>query len=331
MGLKQLLSDLTAFSQSPRAERWLKAAGPVFLIAIGTLLACQLTRIGWQEMSRSLPSTPWFYLLFPLFYLVLPASEACIYARLWRCSFWRLLPRACMKHVCNQDVLELSGEVYFYVWSTRRLGLNPGQTLRTIKDITILSAVVGYVVTLAFPTICLWLGVLGPGQGLTERQSLVIGWGAPLLLCGVVAVTAAARRVIFFLPGRALLAISGVHLVRLALTNAILVAQWAIVVPGQPWSAWLTLLAVSNLVGRLPSVLSNNLVFVAAGIQLAGSLGLPPAAVAGMLLANTALDKLTNLSIVLGTTLASRFRPAGDQPVAEVGGLPPDVDIRQVA
>ena len=97
------------------------------------------------------------------------------------CGFWRLLPRACMKHVCNQDVFELSGEVYFYVWSTKRLGLNPGQTLRTIKDVTILSAVVGYLVMLAFPPLCLWLGTLGPRQGLTPRADAADRLRRPLV------------------------------------------------------------------------------------------------------------------------------------------------------
>ncbi len=202
MRFKQLLSDLVTFSRSARAQRCLKLASPIFLVGIGALLAYQLTRIGWSDMSRSIPTSPWFYLLFLVFYLAQPGFDALIFARIWHCGFWRLLPPACLKHVCNQDVMELSGEVYFYIWSTRRLGLNPGQALRTIKDVTILSAIVGYVVMLALPPLCLWLGLLGPRQGLTPRETLLIGYGAPAALCGIAAVVIGARRAIFFSAGK---------------------------------------------------------------------------------------------------------------------------------
>ena len=58
---------------------------------------------------------------------------------------------------------------------------------------------------------------------------------------------------------------------------------------------------------RLPSLFSNNLIFVAAGIEMAVGLELPTAGVAGMLLASTALDKLMNLTVFLGTSLADRY------------------------
>jgi hypothetical protein len=331
MRFKQLLSELATFSRSARAQRWLKLASPIFLVAIGALLAYQLTRIGWGETSRSIPTSPLFYLLFAVYYLTLPGSESFLYSRLWPCGFWRLLPRACLKHVCNQDVFELSGEVYFYVWSTKRLGLNPGQALRTIKDVTILSAIVGYVVMLGLPPLCLWLGLLGPAQGLTPRDTLLIGYGAPVALCGIAAVVIGLRRALFFLAGPALLEVTGVHLARFLFMNAVIVAQWMVVMSEQPLRAWCTLLVVSNAVGRLPSFLSNNMVFAAAGIGISASLGLPPATVAGMLLANTMLDKLLNLTMVLGTTLAGRYYTETLKTIVESGSPSSNSDLRQVA
>ena len=293
MRFKPSLSDLVIFSRSARAQRWLKLSGPIFLVAIGALLAYQLSRVGWAGHEPVDPdlasgsiccfwSSTWHSRV----------SMRSIFARIWRCGFWRLLPPACLKHVYNQDVVELSGEAYFYVWSTKRLGRNPGQTLRTIKDVSILSAVAGYVVTLALPPVWLWLGSLGPRQGLPMRETLVVGWIAPLLLCAIVAVVVGARRAIFFLPGKTLLEVSGIHLARILVMNAVTVAQWMVVMPDQPWRAWWTLLAVSNIVGRLPSLFSNNLIFVAAGIEMSVGLELPTAGVAGMLLASTALEEI---------------------------------------
>ena len=141
---KPLLSDLVRFSRSARAQRWLKLSTSLFPVAVGALLAYQLSGIGWGDMCRSIPTSPLFYLLFLVQYLALPGFDALIFARIWRCGFWRLLPATCLKHVYNQDVVELSGEAYFYVWSTKRLGRDPGQTLRTVKDVSILSAVAGY-------------------------------------------------------------------------------------------------------------------------------------------------------------------------------------------
>jgi hypothetical protein len=327
---QKLRADLVALVQTEGVQRWLKLASPVFLATIVVVLAYQLTRIGWGATSRSIPTSPLFYLLFAVFYVALPGSEALIYDRLWRCGFWRLLPRTCVKHVCNQDVFELTGEVYFYVWSTKRLGREPGQTLRTIKDITILSAVVGYLVTVALPPVCQIWGALGPRQGLSSRQSLLVELACPALFAGILCFFTAIRRKLFFLPGKALLEVSAVHLARFVLMNLILVAQWKVVLPDQPWRALWTLLVVSNMAGRLPSFLSNNLVFVAAGIELSTRLGLPPAPVAGMLLANTALDKLVNLSVVAGTTLAGRLRRS-DESVAATDELPQAADLERVA
>jgi hypothetical protein len=114
------------------------------------------------------------------------------------------------------------------------------------------------------------------------------------------------------------------HLARILIMNAVTVAQWMVVMPDQPWRAWWTLLAVSNIVGRLPSLFSNNLIFAAAGIEMSVGLDLPTAAVAGMLLTNTALDKLLNLGMFLGTSLTNRYRRPAVETVAGTPGLPPD-------
>ncbi len=166
------------------------------------------------------------------------------------------------------------------------------------------------------------VGLFRPRQGLSARETHIIGWLAPAVLCAIAAVAIFARRAIFFLPAEALREITLLHLARILVMNAVAVAQWMVVMPDQPWRTWWTLLAVSNLVGRLPSLFSNNLIFVAAGIGLSGGLELPTATLAGTLLASTALDKLMNMTIFLGTTLAGRYHRRPVDGPSDAGTLP---------
>ncbi|HTU27550.1 MAG TPA: hypothetical protein VMF30_19225, partial [Pirellulales bacterium] len=328
MRFQPFLAELVAFSRSPRARRWLGIAGMLVPFAVGALLVYQLSAIGWREMLRSIPTSPAFYLLFLVQYLTLPVFDAAIFARCWRAPFWRLLIPASLKQVYNRDVVELSGEAYFFVWSTRRLAKDPGVALRTIKDVSVLSAVAGYVMTLGLPPVCLWLGMLGPQAGLSRHDAMLIGWGAPLLLAALIAAVLAIWRKIFFLSGKSLCEVTGLHLTRFAIMNAVTVAQWMVVMPDQPARNWWTLLAVSNMIGRLPSLLCNNLIFVAAGIEMSAGLALPVAGVAGMLLTNTALDKLLNLGMFLSTWIAGRLRPPSQQLAVGMPPLPPDDTAR---
>ena len=62
--------------------------------------------------------------------------------------------------------------------------------------------------------------------------------------------------------------------------------------PAIPLAAWLNFLAFRILVSRLSFVGANGILLVTTGIAFAGTLGLPPAGIAGVLLTIAAAEQL---------------------------------------
>ncbi len=313
MALKQLYADFAAWIESPRGRRICETVSRVLLVTTLAFLIYRLTQVGWGEIWQSVPTAPLFYLLFAVNYLLLPLAEAVTYRLTWHFDFWRTVPAFFKKHVYNHDVVDFSGEVYLYVWATKRLQRSDGEALRTIKDNAILSSLAGFIVALVMPLVCFALGQLAPERNFATHEIITLV-AAPLLLCGACGLIWTFRRAIFSLPTATLAAIGGIHLGRFLLINLLTVVQWAVVMPQQPLYVWCTLLAAQNLIGRLPSVLRKDLIFVAAGVELSQGLSVPAAGVAGMLLVTSVLDSLTN-ALVFSTAMLVRdeaLRPAPD-------------------
>lgn len=301
---KQHYARLMEWVASPRGQCASKTLLRGVLGSTLAFLVYQLTCVGWSEIWQAVPTHPAFYVLFAVNYFLLPVAEAISFRLTWRFDFWRSLPAFFRKHVYNQDVIDYSGEVYLYVWAVRRLGRPEADALRTIKDNSILSSVVGCLVALVMPWACYVLGLLAPECDFSPAEVTAIML-APLLAvagCGLLWVF---RRWIFSLPAGELLAVAGIHLGRFLLINLLTVVQWSLVMPGEPLAVWCTLLTAQNLIGRLPAVMRKDLIFVAAGIELSGGLSVPAAAVAGMLLVGSMLDRVTNALVFSTSVLAS--------------------------
>jgi hypothetical protein len=86
--------------------------------------------------------------------------------------------------------------------------------------------------------------------------------------------------------------------------------------PGEPLYVWCTLLTAQNLIGRLPSVARKDLIFVAAGVELSQGLSAPAAAVAGMLLVSSVLEKSANALVFSSSTFFARQRALEARPAA---------------
>jgi hypothetical protein len=93
----------------------------------------------------------------------LPVSEWLIYRHLWSLPLSGLIPLL-RKRISNGILLSYSGEFYFYVWVRRRTRLTVA-AFGVIKDVSVLSAQVGNLVTLAMLGLA-WpvLGTLQLGQ-----------------------------------------------------------------------------------------------------------------------------------------------------------------------
>ena len=304
MTLKQLHAKLLDFVNSPPIKRWFSMAPRVCFVAVLALLSYKLTQIGWSEIWQAVPTSSLFYLLFLANYLLQPLSEEISYRLAWKFAFWQALPAFLKKHVYNLDVVDYAGEFSLYVWATKRLGISDQQAWRTIKDNSIVSLLCGYVVALVMPAICYRMGQLAPGRNFKTHEIMALVAG-PLIVCGLLGLVLALKRRIFSLPSHTLWMTGGIHLSRLLLINVLTGLQWWAVMPEQPLYVWCTFLAAQNLIGRLPSILRQDLIFVAAGVELSQGLDAPVAAVAGMLLINHVLTRVVNL-VVFSTTLFGR-------------------------
>ncbi|MGE5721097.1 MAG: hypothetical protein ACM3YM_01440, partial [Sphingomonadales bacterium] len=123
--------------------RWLGMA-----ISAAVLIAAlaQIDKLDLRQVWSLIPSSPGFWLVFAAAYFTTPFSEWIIFRRLWRLPPSGFLALA-RKRIGNEILLGYIGEVYFYAWARKRAQLT-GAPFGAVKDVAILSALVGNAVTL---------------------------------------------------------------------------------------------------------------------------------------------------------------------------------------
>lgn len=250
---------------APAVERrWTAWVGSVISVLI---LAVSLDQLRGTDVAHILSLVPRggaFWGVFALAYLATPASEWVIYRRLWAIpatGFAALL----RKRVTNEILLGYLGEVYFYTW-VRRTGLiTRTAPFGAIKDVAILSALTGNVVTLAM------LAAAAPFFPLLQ---LGVAGKAVIGSLGVLAVSSLAmlllRRRLFTLPREELAWITLLHLARIAATVGLTALMWHLILPGVGLVWWLILATLRQLLSRLPLVPNKDLAFVGVAVFVVG-------------------------------------------------------------
>lgn len=264
-------------------------------------LGWRLTGIGWEVVWLALPTQTSFYTLVLIAYLVLPVADALIYHRLWGSNFRRTMAACLRKRVYNSALIGYSGEVVLLVWARRNTRRSDTAILHAIKDVNILSAVVSGIGA------ALLVGWLVTRAAFAPLESAAIaGWGAITVGMAVLLPLALLiwRRALAMRRDE-VAAVLAIHSLRFALGLVLLAAQWWLVLPGVSLDAVMTLLAGYVLVGRIPFVPNRDVLFV--GIVLAASSGLaiPQAALAGVLIATSAMQQLLHLAM-FGVAAAMR-------------------------
>lgn len=262
------LADLRVVERPGLLDR-LKAGGPVAwigaAITLGILVAVlwQLHTLPLGEVLGSIPTKPVFWFLFAAYYLAAPLADWIIFRRLWRipAAGFAALTR---KLIGNELLLGYSGELYFYSWARSRADL-PGAPFGAIKDVAILSALVGNVTTLVM------LGVAYPAFGLID---LGVRGRTYAVSIGIVLMTSLAamlfRRRLFGLARPDLFFVAAVHLGRIIVMTALAALMWHVVLPGQPVELWLLLATMRLLLSRLPLLPNKDLVFAGVAVLLMG-------------------------------------------------------------
>ena len=283
--------------RSARGKRVSRLIRRLVSIGIPLLLVVQLTRVGWSEIYRSLPSHPGFYLILLILFAALPVSETLIYRHAFGLRLLTGLPVFFKKRVYNNDVLNYSGEVYLYLWAERMLSRPNRQIIGPIKDNNIISAIASTSFAVCLVGILIMTdSILFPDA--IANASLIQGLSVLAVIAILLAVVVKFRHAIFHVPVKSLVLFFGVHATRMIVVSVLQVIQWSLVLPKTSLSILLTLLTVQIVANRIPVLPVKDLVFLSVSVQLTVMLDLSSAAVAGMLLTSIVLSRLMNLAIL---------------------------------
>jgi hypothetical protein len=253
--------DPAPLVQTDRGWTWW--AGVAFSIAILVAVLWQVRSVGVAGVIAMVPRTPGFWLAFLAAYFSAPLVDWLIFRRLWNIpvdGFAALL----RKLIGNELLLGYIGEVYFYTWARRRTGMTTAP-FGAVKDVAILSALMGNAVTLAM--LVLAAPLLSTMRFGIDGDTLVASIAVVLVTSSAVLLF---RRKLFSLPAPELRFVSGMHLLRIGLTTGFNALAWHLVLPDVGMQWWLLLSALRLLLSRLPLLPNKDIVFAGLAIFLIG-------------------------------------------------------------
>ena len=158
----------------------------------------------------------------------------------------------------NQILLSYVGEVYFYDWARRNVKLG-GSPFGAVKDVAILSAMAGYVITLIMLVIA-WPYLNHFAFGFNKREL----YGSILVMLMIGLVVTFFRNRLLSLPRNDLVFVLAVHMVRLIINTVLTAVLWSLILPAVPLSSWLMLSTGRLLVTRLPVIPNQEIAFAGA-------------------------------------------------------------------
>ena len=283
------------------ARNWTTWAGVAVSFAIMGAVAWHLGDEGLTGILDNPPADPGFWLMFAAFYLSVPVADWLIFRRLWGLPAGGLVPLM-KKRVSNDLLLGYSGEVYFYAWARQHLNLD-ASPFGAVKDVTILSAMMGNVATLVLLVVATPLLVnLLPQMNLGMDPTSLIG-SAIVVMVSSSAVMLFRRR-LFSLTRLELRYVAWMHIGRIAVGVMISAVMWHLALPAVALGWWLVLATLRQLITRLPLIPNKDIVFAAVAVFLVGEqdgIGALMALIAGLTLA-------TNILVAMGLGLEQLWR-----------------------
>jgi hypothetical protein len=292
--LVRMPTDVTAALRPQDRPRWPGSArllSSILSLLVIAAVIYEIRGVHLHSIFSLIPTSPAFWIVFGISYLTQPISEWLIFKRLWNvgpAAFGALV----RKLIYNELLLGYLGEVFFYAWARRRLTLDAAP-FGAVKDVTILSAVAGNIVTL------LMLAVAWPLASATE---LGLQTRPIVLSLTVVLITSMAlllwRRQIFSLPRADLRFIFAMHIARLVVATGLSALLWHLALLQIPLVWWLLLATIRLLISRLPFVPNKDVVFAGLAVFMLGH----DVEIASLLTLMAGLILLTHL--LVGTTFA---------------------------
>jgi hypothetical protein len=283
-------ADGYAFEPQDRGRRltWGGALTMVLSLLVLAAALWQARSLNLADITALVPTSPLFWAVFAITYLVGPASEWLIFRKLWGITA-RAMGALIRKLIYNELLLGYLGEVYFYTWARRKLPMT-ATPFGAVKDVAIMSAVAGNVMTLllialAYPYLAL-LPLAEYGNDIAWSLAVVVAISlVPFLL----------RRQIFSLTRGELWTVFGIHLGRIVASTGLNAVLWALVLPDVQLGWWLVLAAIRLLVSRLPFVPNKDVVFAGIAVLALGQ----DVAIAALMAMMAALILSTHLILAL--------------------------------
>lgn len=238
-------------------------ATPAMSIAILAVVAWHFRTLDFNQLVAVVPRNPLFWLVFFVYYFVGTVSEFIIYKWLWNIPGEGMIALL-RKNITNGLLVDYLGEAYFYSWARRKVKME-GSPFGAVKDVSILSALVSNLTTLALMVMVYpyahTLNLGFPGWALAASIGIIIIIST--------AVAAFGKR-IFSLDRKQLWSISAVHLGSLVFGNALQALAWSLALPDVPLSMWLVLATAKMLLSRLPLVSNKDVILAAFAILVIG-------------------------------------------------------------
>jgi hypothetical protein len=257
--LKLALPD----NKRPSSSRLAQLFSALVSFAMLAAVVLEVRHLNFHDVFALIPRTPLFWSVFVAYYMVGPASEWVIYRRLWHIPLSGLAALL-RKLVSNELLLGYLGEVQFYAWARGRLNMVTAP-FGAIKDVTILSALTGNIVTII---------MLAGAWPLIESGALGMDGSKTFLSLGVVLLTSFIillfRQKLFTLPKRELWIITGIHFVRTLAYVGLSALLWHVVLPDVGLAMWLVLATLRMLVSRLPLIPNKDVVFAGFAVFVLG-------------------------------------------------------------
>ncbi len=249
-----------ALPPSSPISRWRKLAafiGPAISVAILGGALWQVHAHDWRTLFTFIPPSPWAWLVLGINYLSGPVGDWVIFRRLWKIPIEGIFPLI-KKMIGNQILLSYVGEVYFYDWARRNVKMG-GSPFGAVKDVAILSAMAGYVITLIMLVIA-WPYLNHFAFGFNKREL----YGSILVMLMIGLVVTFFRNRLLSLPRNDLVFVLAVHMVRLIINTVLTAVLWSLILPAVPLSSWLMLSTGRLLVTRLPVIPNQEIAFAGA-------------------------------------------------------------------
>ena len=248
----------------PPTFSWTRVLTVVLSLLVIAAALYQMRAMEAGSILRLVPTSPSFWLLFLLGFMAGPLSEWFIFSRLWGVGL-PALGALTRKLVFNELLLGYLGEAWFYAWA-RKNRLVKDAPFGAVKDVAILSAMAGNLMTLAMIALAIpFLDLLPLGE---HRAAL--GWSLAFVV-GTSFAAMAWRKSLFSLTASELHMVFGAHMARILATTLISATLWFMVLPDTPIGWWLVLAAVRLLISRLPFVPNKDVVFAGVAVLAAGA------------------------------------------------------------